>query len=449
MPIALMPEKRQLEIVEAVKVAADLVATGRTPTEAVVKAAGEISANEHELQRMTEAYNTSATLAHMRTSSEKSASFPLVDFEAAKLSLFPEGAKVARAVRQAGALEIPDLRTAKVGGAREQELSDYLAWGMQHSSRFPTGMVTPEVIATDPAFQSYKNAKATKTAGARDDAPQRDLDSLKIQALRECEHWKKVASEHALAAQEHRLMASNAMHKIATAFRHVDRPDWTRFEGEVLAVHGKEASEYLEAIWAIGGLGSVRCTRAEGPVKVAYVDDRTELHKLFRVFKLACEITSEFKANEKEALERYESDRRDVLEHMKVGMMMTGMNPMFMAAQLAGTFDGTLPQPSPSKADINPNVGMESELNKARLQAVVRDMMTSDDVIAQHAGQDPAKVVKIVEQLAQVHPKILDMPSVLQSGVRKALELGSIEPFELKQLQSLGEPTSPAPKPQG
>jgi hypothetical protein len=119
---------------------------------------------------------------------------------------------------------------------------------------------------------------------------------------------------------------------------------------------------------------------------------------------------------------------------------------MFLAASLSGAFDNTIPQPPPSKANINPNVGLESELNKARLQTAVKDMMTDDDVISQHASQDPAKVMKIVEQLAQVHPKILDMPSVLQSGVRKALELGSIEPFELKQLQSLGSPNSPSPQ---
>jgi hypothetical protein len=277
------------------------------------------------------------------------------------------------------------------------------------------------------------------------------MDSKKIQALRDCEHWKKLASEHALAAQENRRIASNAMHKLAEAFRRVDRPDWSRFEGEVLALHGKEAGAYLEAVWDTGRLGAVRCARAEGPVKVAYIDDKTDLHKLFQIFKVACEITAEFKAAEKEALDSYESDRRDVLTHMKVGMtsMATGATPMFLAAQLSGALDNVIQTPPPQTVDLNPGVGMESELNKARLQAVVRSMMENDSVIAQHAGQDPAGVVKIVEELSRVHPKILDMPSVLQSGVRKALEIGTIEPFELKQLQSLGEPKAPAPAAQG
>jgi hypothetical protein len=341
----------------------------------------------------------------------------------------------------------------KTASAREQELSDYLAWGMRHDTKIATGFVTPETIAADTAYQNYKKAKAQeKTAGALDrtpGAPERDFESLRAHALKECEYWRKVAEEHRMAHDENRGIALTSMHKLAEIFRRADRPNWTTFEGEVLAVHGKEASAFLDAIWDTGRLGSVRCSRAPGAIKVAYVNDGTELHKLFSIFKVASEIAAEEKVQETQYRERYQSDRAAVLGATKEAMMGAMMgSPMLMAAQLAGTYDQALQPPAPAKATINPNVGLESELQKARLQAVVRDMMANDEVISAHSANDPAKVVKIVEQLSQVHPKILDMPSVLQSGVRKALELGTIEPFELKQLQSLGDPTSPAPQPQ-
>lgn len=602
-----MSDKRQLEIVEAVKVAADLAAAGTDPTEAIVKAAGDIKANEHVLQRMVEAFNTSATLTHMKTAgNEKAASFPIADYDKAKKSLFPEGAPKAKTatVKRAVSLELPDLRMAKVaffcglgdrykvvsgehkdkkgvivnseesrieeehrdgktsvrkntedysvtlkfdGGGEgtftdpDAELKrDYDAPGVtpepteakaasekvafierfycslgdkftvmegdhkdkvgtciakkstsktkksmdgktQTTSESCDSQVTLELpsgttwVCTNPTTALKRKwddegkccaepckVGADKTAAVTEvwQVPEclqvpvgtpipRDFNSLQKHALSQVEYWKKSAAEHRREYEGHKATAAAAVDKIASAFREVGRPDWAQFEGEILALHGADAKPFLDTVFNAGRLGSVKCARAAEGVKVAFINDNTELHKLFEVIKIASELAVDAKVAQEAEEATYAGERAKILGGEKTaGVMIPLSNPLGMAAGLAQSFDSSMGEPPKPKGKLNPSVGLESELQKARLQAAIQEMMTQDPTIAAHAAKDPAKIMRIIEELSKVHPKILEMPSVMNSGVRKALELGSIEPFELKQLQSLGEPAAPAPQQQ-
>lgn len=587
-----MSDARQNEIVEAVKTAADLVESGKTPTEAIVKAAGDIKANEHVLQRMVEAYNTAATLAHLKTAESKADSFPLADYDAAKKALFPEGKEalaVMSKIASTSALEIPDLRMEKVafwadlgqkyeirsgehkgkkgilvgsestsiteesldgktkirkntdectctvkldGGSEvkitkpDEELSrDYdcpsdmacaepakcsaektagigdCFYGsvgeryevtsgahkgkkgvlksykstrketkkLDGATRTSSDTCTHEIVidldggdawtCTDPGqirryFDSEKKASVNYHVEESNElflAPgtpiPRDFDSLQSAALKKCGHWQKVAQEARLDQEKHKSLALDAMHKIASTFRMARRPDWTQFEGEVLAVHGADAKPYLDSVFNAGSLGSVKCSRAQEPSKAPYVDTNTDLHKLFEIFKVASEISNERKAEKIAAEAQFAADRAEIL---KLGAFSGNVADYAAIGDFANKFLGGMdaqdPPKPPGRIDLNPNVGLESELQKARLQAIIRDMMTEDDVIAQHAGENPQRVMQAIEEISSLSPKLLEMPSVLQAGVRKHLEMGQIDPFEMKAFQTLGNPKATSEK---
>lgn len=609
--IKLMPDERQMEIVGAVKAAVDHVAEGLTPTAAVVKAAAAIDANEHVLKAMVEAYNTSATIAHMKTAANKASGFPTADYDEAKASLFPEGdlVKAAMASDELAQPEVPDIRFEKAafyatlgnrycaaagehkgkegrvtkyektdtrelsfdgdatvrrdhesctvtltfdgGGTatfenpemdleqlpspnssaceavkagahkfalerfygdpgddyevisgehkgshgkvqrvktvtkeseeivgdeqirkdtqtsevdleidgkkitfkdplvlkrwhepdakcasenvrlreRDQKIANYLCWAMDVTSRFPNGFVTPEAVDADPAYQAHIRAKA-KTA------VERPMASLVNAGLKNVGAWKKIAAEAREEYERYRIITNESVAKIAAAFREVGRPNWTRYEEEVLALHGEDAKPILDEIFATGALGSVKCARAAGPLIDGYIDDTTDLHKHFQVIKSAAELAVGFKQDQAAAEASYERDLKSVIK--AASFVIPVGNPLGAAMGLAGQLDQQIPQPSPSKPQMDPNVGIESELGKARLQTVVREMMTSDPTISAHAATDPSRIMDIIQDLSRLQPKILEMPSVLSAGVRKALEMGHVEPFEQQQLQDLG-----------
>lgn len=582
-----MSDARQFEIVEAVKVAADLVGTGKTPTEAIVKAAGDIKANEHVLQRMVEAYNTAATLAHLKTAAEKSSSFPLADYDAAKKALFPEGKEALAAMQKiakTSALEIPDLRMEKVafwpdmgekyevrsgehkgkkgtlvasestsvteesleGKTKVRKNTDECSCTLKLEDGteitvtkpdeelrrdYPSGPMCDAPVACKAAavktaslgcsfygsvgdryevikgeykdkkgiIKSYKTTRkeskkvdgnnrtttesndseivldldggatwtckdpteiqryyeSEKKASVNYHVEQsnelvlppgtpipRDFDSLQAAALKKCGHWQKVAQEARLDQEKHRTLALDAMHKIASVFRMARRPDWTAFESEVLAVHGADAKPYLDSVYDAGSLGSVKCARAKEASQAPYIDTGTELHKLFEVFKLASEISNERKAEKIAAEAQFVADRAEIL---KLGAFSGNVADFKAIGDFANQYLGGMdaqdaPKSPPRRDELNPNVGLEAELQKARLQAIIRDMMTEDDVIAQHAGEQPQRVMQAIEEVSSLNPKILEMPSVLQAGVRKHLEMGQMDPFEMKAFQVLGNP---------
>jgi len=582
-----MSDARQNEIVEAVKTAADLVESGKTPTEAIIKAAGDIKANEHVLQRMVEAYNTAATLAHLKTAEAKADSFPLADYDAAKKALFPEGKEALAAMHKIAkttALEIPDLRmekvafwadlgqkyeirsgehkgkkgvlvasestciteesldgktkvrkntdectcTVKLDGGTEVKITkpdedlrrDYDDGGascpmpceaksasektaglgdcfygsvgdrykvtkgehegkkgtlksykstrkeskkLDGATRTSSDTCTHEIVldldgggshtCTDPSnisryFEEEKKASVRYHVEQSNEifvepgtAIPRDFDSLQAVALKKCGHWQKVAKEAQLEQEKHKSLALDAMHKIASVFRMATRPDWSQFESEVLAVHGDSAKPYLDSVFDTGSLGSVKCARAKEASKAPYIDTNSDLHKLFEIFKVASELSNEFKAQKVANETRYAEDRAEIL---KLGAFSGNVADFAaigdFANQFMGGMDAQDPPKPPGRAELSPNVGLESELQKARLQAIIRDMMTEDDVIAQHAGENPYRVMQALEEVSSLNPKLLEMPTVLQAGVRKHLEMGQMDPFEMKAYQTLGNP---------
>jgi hypothetical protein len=480
----LMSEEKQRELVSAVKQAADLVSDGSDPTDAVVKVARLRGFNENQVDLMTQAFNTGATLSHFKTATDRAETFPIANGERAREALFPKDAEAkAAADREVSKIlrqPIPDLRrgvmdsmekaaAAKpaepagsavgledetlITGGRESEkkLAAYTAWRLKQDMPAGGGFMSLNLVSADRdiEYQRYLSESLSEKG-----ASYKDPTALEVpheiyldHALKAVEHWKTAAARLASESSEYLKIAEDTISNLAGIFTAAGRPDWHQFEADALALHGSDIKPYLDVVYARGSLGSLKCARASEP-SPGFINEAREELTMLEVIKVAADILVELKARENEAIQNYTTDRQAILAGAPklAGVSLNVGNPMGLALGLAQHFDAQIPEAKPSTANLDPGVGIESELSKAKLQAAVKDLMENDPVIAKHSKTDPGNVLSIIEELSKLHPNITTMPAVMQSGVRKALELGSMEPFEMKQLQSIGNPKTEPPK---
>lgn len=69
----------------------------------------------------------------------------------------------------------------------------------------------------------------------------------------------------------------------------------------------------------------------------------------------------------------------------------------------------------------------EAELQKIRVQAMLQDMLSNDEVISAH---DPDEVLRHYNDLAQAMPTVAVQPAIIRPLLRKRLTQGGAEPFE-------------------
>jgi hypothetical protein len=215
-------------------------------------------------------------------------------------------------------------------------------------------------------------------------------------------------------------------------FRSVDSPNWNRFEGECLAVHGDQAKPVLDAVFTGSQLGSLKHARTIDPVLASWINTSTAPHVLVKAAIDAMAAAVDAGAREIGYRDRYDEAMTTV---KAAGLSM--MSPELDQLQKSITSPVSVEGPKPSEFQLNPDVGLESSLSKAQLQVALRDMMTDDDVISAHAAEDPQSIIQAVETLAKTSPQILKNPGLLQTVLRRHLELGTTEPHEHKQIQDI------------
>lgn len=406
----LMSDARQTQLVEATRKAADLHLEGMGASEAVAKCAAEIDANPHVLQRMVEAFNTAKTLAHLKTAEadERAQSFETADYEVARKLLFPEGeqAKSALAAPELG--EIPDPFGMMSKAASEGEIPDVL----------------------------------------RVEAPVRELDLARRYklAFQELDRMRKTAQDHRLEGERFRLMYEGAMSKLAGVFRQSVRPDWSMFEAEAKALYKEAAAPFLDAVYAEGRLASIKVAR-DAVTAPIYINSSTEIHKLLKIAMYAADLAAEEFATSQKIAADHEAAR---VELISLGLEKTAIDPIVGFAAYSGMqnmmdkaldkqVEDMIPKDKPT-AEFSQDVGIESELSKARMQATLRDLMEGDDVVAQHAQENPQAVTQAVQELTRMSPEIAQNPMLLRGALRRQLEMGQLEPFELQQIQSVARP---------
>lgn len=446
-----MSERAQQEIVDSMKTAIEHHVQGMSPTEAVVKVAEEAGYNQHKLKLMTDAFNTAKTLHHMRTADElsKSASFDLADYDQAREALFPsdeaevKAAHFVQAPRPALPGVVPNFN--KAASQREK-----VAAGCGSADSAAAGLKAHD--------RRRKKGKKKEVKAFDFDAPEDDVLAVKGSEERELDSgyrfrtaWRKLggyqtrARKHRKEAEEHRHTFYQACGQLGQRFRAVSGPSWFDFRKEAEALHGPVAAQVCQAIEDDHRLGSVykrHGKSAEARPLPPMINDMTDDHKLLKVALHSAEISAHEQVESQRWQSKFSQAREALLSLGKPEKRADVATMLGITALNRAMNDATksVLDRKPATPSLDLDTDLDMEMDKARVGLAVKDLMESDEVISQHASEDPARVAQVVDQVVQVSPKLLNMPLALQSAVRRQLEMGTTEPFELQQIRDLSKP---------
>ena len=463
----MMSEKVQQQLVESVKTAIELHADGTPPTDAVTQVAKEAGYNEHQLKLMTDSFNTAKSLHHIRTADEmnKSASFDLADFDAAKEQLFPSDEEKVKAAHFADrpssvlAMSVPNFN--KAAGLSKTAASSCGSSGGAAAS-----------ASAGLAAHDRRRKKKKKEVKAFDFEDQEEPDIFEVKGAEELQPdhgyrfrtaWKKLGGyltksrTHRKEAESHRHTYYQAAQQLGERFRAVAGPNWPDFRKEAEALYGDVGSQVCQAIETDNRLLSIykrHGKSAEARPVPQMINDLTVDHKLLKIAVHAVELSAHEQV-ESQRWEKKHAETREALLRLGKSEKQADIGTMLGITALNRAMNdatkNVLSRP-PARADLEDDADLDNEYNKTRIGLAVKDMMDSDEVVGQHASEDPARVAQVVDQLVQVSPRLLDMPLALQSAVRRQLEMGTTEPFELQQIRDLSKPLATptvAPAPQG
>lgn len=414
----IMSAADQTAIVEAVAKAASDHVDGTEATEAVVKAAKDISANEHKLKLMVDSFNTAKYLAHHKTADEanRADSFELADYDDALVQLQAEDDNV-----KAAQATMPVL--------------DYVV-----HSHHRKHIVSPQEIvkvASENAAKTLERVGTISHASIRKTAAL--VDTLRVKSDAQRKH-----------GFESETTANRYITELAAHFK-ANPKGWSKFAEEAAVVHGEETA--LELLTKIArsdpGFRQIVGRHHVENVKVAsVVDDSTVEHQMLQIVKEAQNTAVACYKAADALIDRYNELRSEVIgvsiKHPKTAAGMSLMNMTNMMKDLTDVPKAEVAASQPS-LDADMDTALTGELQAAKTQLALRNLIDTDPVIGQHATDDTAGVAAAMDKLTASVPGIENNPALLQQALRQALEVGTPEPFQVSQLQSAATPTNEIP----
>jgi len=412
--LKLMDEIRQREILSAVKEAVEL-APETGPTRALAKVAEQRGYNRNVLQRMVEVYNTGRTLHQLRSSppEKRADSFELADYEQACHLLYPDG---------------PEVKSAFFTDEPDQKFE----------SSIPNFHTAP-----------LRMSKVAEQLSAVSKQPDRPANA--VTAWRLLEQYRTRARRCEKEASEYRLLLEESLREVGRNFCLADQAaGWPRWRKEAEAINGPLAVQLCQLVEDQHGLAS-RLSRHKLAVEAELprvINDRTVPHRLMEVACKAAELTAQRYRTARSWRDRWSSLRAELSALGKTSAekggsdVVTFLSGKHLSDQLSGMAHELTNQgeaPKVNRIDVENEMNISDELRKARVNLAVRDLMEEDEIISQHSQKDPAKVLEAVSQVSRISPALLDMPLALRTAVRRQLEMGVTEPFELQQLRDFSK----------
>jgi hypothetical protein len=423
----------------AIEKTAKLVNDGSHPNEAIVKAAQEDGIPPGQINLMVHAYNTGRTTRQRQEGDsplERAAEFPLADAKTVLDRMYPDQVKTAGeitrdttvsleyAVPPTGLLE----RRARRELLKEGQSIDWRRWARGDE----------EVVAEDPGPLPGDPAERMKKAYCNAERLQREVN-------------------------EARREVAVAMDKMATTFH--DVTEYFRQPGstpipvvkeQAFLLHGDKGRQLIdEVVKVTPGLSKfarhqVKVSNyllgpADGEIYGLISQFMDELDHYKKCKQAHADLLAKH-AETAEALIRPFVERpRSVLDELgysteKEKTALGVMPALIGASAIKNLLAGGGPEAGQAEteaalADLT-DPAHEQELRNIRAQAMLQDMMMNDPVIA---GYDPEEALDAYNDIVQVTPRAADQRVVMQPLLRKRLEQGALDPFEVDQMLGLEE----------
>lgn len=370
-----MTRKDEDELVRAVREAAYHYVQGDTPVDAIVKVATARNMPREHVNRVVEAFNVNATLAHFQRAegAEKAAEFPTADLDEVFDKLYPK--EIDSPVKEAALTWTP-------GPESYMEHTDFMA------EELPS-------FSDKRASRGMSEAQAIETVA---DEYRREV------AMLDCER-------STLGQFGEQLM--EAVDKYASYFTPLDGHQVNEIEDENLRAFVVERVPQLRK----QGVASV------GNPEKALVRALAARDLYAKQAQLVAAAGTELEKGAALVTAR--------ISAVKEAGFAGGFTGGLASAMLSDITDTDV---SKSKDKINLRMSapeVVAERKGIQTQAMLKTILEDDDVL-KHAPQ--AEVVKAYNDLARVAPAVAANPMLLRGWMRRVVESRGLDPFDMHEL---------------
>ena len=461
--------------------AASIRNDGLSPDDALFKAAEAQELNPEMTRRTAEMLNVSLTRAHFGSGQDKTASFPLADAGAVIERVFGSGDKNSKqaSAAPASAPASDDERfRALLGGEGSYRFGPSVGKTVKIAAPLGKG-------AANLGSDFWKRALGPRD-GSRPAPPPRDVDLEVRQAERfrgEIKRRSETARQKAAAAFDN---VGATLRALVGCFDHVEEAGkYAAFEDQAYDSYGADVESSLDFVRAQLPRIMARGDRerfAGSTIKRASsrVWKTTVPNTLFDTFLTQL---ADYRATQKEAdeVQRDAADKLAALDDAYHLLSGHDPKPAATASDLLdfGSYFAPIDKQAgleellgkartlvgiPDHAEIaaktiadqaadryakghmaqqhmihkSPGEAADHEMANVRREAIMRDLLTNDEIISRH---DPAHIQSAYNGLLSIAPEATTNREVLRAFLRNATAQQAIDPFQAKQLADLGNVT--------
>ena len=422
-----LSKEAEQHILDAIATVCEHVNAGLTPTQAVIKVAGDRDFNRNFVRLTIAGYNTGATTYQRQTGQsvlEKMAEFPLAREEEVFEALFPS--QILTPVDEKNAAAVSAVysqrpRAIKSYSKAAMEKAASIALDYPKSEPVPKSAGDPK-IAMQKAYGQAEKAK-NKLAAVRQkyaEAQEQLLSQLgqfadyfkRADGYRDwsfadvCAAAIQKYGEAGRGVMEYANKRNRTRQAITTQVKSAQAVDWT--------------TEPFAALAACIDLGAdVVNLRHAYTEKKAQTDARVE--ELLRPFVQAPQQTPE--------------PTTSTTTHKKaaaglLGPLLYGMSRPLGETLMPDSEEALLAKANRTMSDPK----YDQEMQAIRARALLQDLMTNDEVIA---GYEPEQVIEGYNELAALAPHASTQIAMMRPMLRKWLAQGAMEPFEIQELTNV------------
>lgn len=419
-PITKATEAKLLDALEKI---GELVAAGKTPTEATTKVAAEQDISAGHVRLLAQAYNTGRTNAQRKSASsvlERAANFPLVDAAEVIHSLYPSQPKTA--------------------GVRLHETAvsaDY--------ARDPRTLLEPPL----PEVNFVVKAASTREP-SRDDQTE-TLLSASVTA-------KQAVEKRRQEAAEWEQKQAQALDDLVLYFRRLDRIPYQAVRKQAEAMLGREGTAVLDkaaGVWPhmtkqAGTVDTVNWQAAPYSLITKYLqaarlckEARAAQHKLEDQLGTGI-MQAAGKLFPKSAAKNYDQSLlagtpvRTKQSFAGLGQVLQAVGMSTAGKALMERGIGAAPKSTVSLRDETlqdiSDPLHEAKVDNARRQFLLSNLLANDPVLS---GHDPEEVIDAYNQVTQLAPSASTQPMLVRALLRRHLAQGQIDTHDVDQLSGI------------
>lgn len=405
-------------IMTAVEKTAELVNAGSDPTSSVVKVARDLQLTPGQVNILVHAYNTGTTTCQRQHGAdvfEKSAEVDLADPAVALEQLYPSEVKSASVMHRETVVSLDYALPASFLAARKADIEKRAAAAKVN--------LRPDVPAPlRPVSPEYAFKKA-------------DSD------IRRCRH----------AIDEARRIKSASFDRMVSRFEDLVQclrlsgaPPFGWFSKQAAAIHGEAGRTVCEQVTSLYPAFAKQAD--DGQLRSTRIPAFVLLENLLTAVETFNEKQAEFvrveqvkTAEAEEAARPFVRPRPDSIAGgpVKVANAYTSNLAGNYTTRVFDSIANNMSDPSASSDDVSGAVKQltdphhESTLRNIRLQSMLTDLMTDDDIVS---GYDPEQVSQAFNEINTMAPRLAEQPGAMRTAMAKRLQQGRLSDFEVSQL---------------